>query len=756
MAASKTGQLAVQQIEVANGGVDLVSAPETTSKGHARTLSNFLVDRPGKLVPRGPLVGAALGAGVDTVGAFATPAALMLSKLDTSVSSRQIFPWESHLGLPNRTTSNETDLVRASVNLRAVDKASFGASDQAMSDIGLVPGPRCATLGGLIYAISLDSSGELAGGDTVTLPDGTSKARKTELLAISPLGAALPTFPNPDLATTASWTPGANTTLSIANVNANLGTPLPARSVKALQLAVTSGPSQDVVASTVLAGTFKTGVTYTISFRIATSSGPVPAFCSITGEASPSVPADSTAFRTFNYTFTPASDHINPTFVIHGIELSSVQMWVYGFTITQVTTNKFGGNGPVAAQDVAAYLERIFALGGVAPGDSTYSIKSRTLWWTDPGGAPSRTLAQWQDDVSGLTNQLEVGDDDPTDPGVALGVLPSQLLVFGRRSLWTVLGSSPSNFVVRRVDTVGCLDPRSVIEYEGAVYWLSEQGFMRYDGSSLVNMSRAIQPSLLAAADQAVGVGGVAGGTAVVTVLPNGYLLLAIGRRDTDTQLFSGLLHVPTGAWTLLSSAAQVGTIRGTLQNSGNSYIVDASTLWLLNGATHPERNPLADKGATLSDVSRDSIITLLGSAITVASSAQIKPLWQSRLIQLSSPIYASQLVRYMHDYVWLDPNEIANDQSLGWYITIYSAKDVSLADFTLPTSAGADIIRDLSQPLPAASRRRATMQTFGEANSDIYIELGVNDPTSGPQWSIAEIYPGAVEFQTTRHRAAE
>src|SRR5438552_2614936 len=96
----------------------------------------------------------------------------------------------------------------ASQKIEQIRPANAGV-DLAMTDIGLIPGPRSTVLNGLTYAISLDSAGELAGGDTVTLADGTSKAHKTELLSIDTSGAALPSFPNPSFDTnTTGWTNG--------------------------------------------------------------------------------------------------------------------------------------------------------------------------------------------------------------------------------------------------------------------------------------------------------------------------------------------------------------------------------------------------------------------------------------------------------------------------------------------------------------------------------------------------------------------
>lgn len=876
---------AAGDIRPPNGGVDFVSAPEAMAPTSAQTLTDYLVDRPGKLIPRGPFVGAALGAGVDAVSVLPTPTSLLIGK-KTATAGRVLFPWETHLGLINRKASAEVQLVRADPALRSVDLGSFAASDQTMVDIGLVPGPRQTVLNGLAYAISLDSAGELTGGDTVTLADGASKARKTELLSFDPSGASLPTFPNPSFdVDTSSWTPGTGTTITRDTAAGNFDTSPAAafftRSAAAasistilsgtfkagvtyslpfkgkvsngfalptftnpsfdtdtsgwtvagphgaisrdtanfdstpasLVIVTDDGSFQGLTVSTVLSGTFKAGTKYTFSFKYKTAGrglndlvgtvaingaevkalfGAPTAFTAVTfdwtptadvvnptlaiqvnasfsepvwidtfalsqqpsvpltvqatGQPAATVSVGAVGFTACNYTFTPGVDAVNPTLTITGPVLPSpAKIWVDTFTVSRSAVNKFGSNAPMAAQDVTTYLSRLFVLGGAAPGSAPASltIKNSTLWWTDPGGPLTRVLAEWQDDVSGLVNQLQVGDDDLADPGVALARLEGILLVLKRHTLWAVRGTSPSNFTVRRIDNVGCLDPRSVVEYRGAVYWLSEQGFMVYDGATVRNLSRAIQPSLLAAADQSVGVGGVPGGTAIAYYLPNGYIRLSIGRRDTNTQLFDGLLHVPSGAWSTLTVGGQSGVLRAGA-GGADTYMADGSTVWLCSGATHPERNPIAAQGATLPDSTLDSVITISGGTVAVGSSVKITPFWRSYMIPLSGPLFATTLQRYMQDYLWIDPAQTADDVSLGWHMSLKNSLGVELVAFDLGTQGTASLKK----------RRRAALDTFPEASSDVYLEVSV--PLSAPAWTKAELYSALIEFQSAKPRLPE
>lgn len=739
MAATSPSQLVATQIAPATGGADLVSAPEAVPALKARALTNFLVDRPGKLVPRGPLVGAALGGSVDTVAAVSKPGTIFLSK-KTGTVGRTMFPWETHLGLPNRTAHNETQLVRADINLRTVDLGTFQAASQALADIGLVPGPRSTQLGGLTYAISLDSSGDLTGGDTALLADGSSLVRKTEILSLDSGGSALPSFSNPSFTTnTTGWSvTGAGTTIT--------------RDTSVFVLASPPGSGKwhvEAAASTLvttLVGTFKAGVTYTVHAKVVSTGGALAGdtFSVALGSLAASGTLPRTPMADIQLTFTPAVDTATPVLTLTGTPASTfMEIWFDDFTVTQAVSSKAGANAPMCAQDITSYLSRLFVLGGAAPGSSpgTLTLHHRTLWWTDPGGPVFSDLNTWKDDVSGLVNQIVVGDEDPTDPGVALGRLPSRLLVFGRRSLWAVLGNSPTNFTVRRIAVVGCLDPRSVVEYGDTVYWLSEQGFMAYDGSTLTNLSRSVQPALLAAADQSVGLGGAAGGSAIATVLQNGYIKLSIARRDTDTQLFLGYLHTPTGAWSTLASAAQTGAVHAAFNANGAPYFVDDNTLWLASAVTQPERNPVADKGAVLPDVSQDS--RLLSGAVTLA--AKIQPFWATRMIALSSPLYGAQLHRYLQDYIWVDPNQTLDDATTGWHVRVLNSRGEVLGEYDLPTSA---------VPTGHPIRRRQTQDNFSEVSSDMWLEFSV--ASSAPEWSSAELYTATIEYQQTRQRSTD
>lgn len=52
------------------------------------------------------------------------------------------------------------------------------------------------------------------------------------------------------------------------------------------------------------------------------------------------------------------------------------------------------------------FASRLFVAGGTVSGTGA----PNRLLFSDPGGPTAGALSDWQDNVSGLTNQIEVGD----------------------------------------------------------------------------------------------------------------------------------------------------------------------------------------------------------------------------------------------------------------------------------------------------------------------------------------------------------
>jgi hypothetical protein len=110
----------------------------------------------------------------------------------------------------------------------------------------------------------------------------------------------------------------------------------------------------------------------------------------------------------------------------------------------------------------------------------------------------------------------------------------------------------------------GCIDPRSIVEYEDGCFFMSDRGFMYFDGSQLINTTQGVlRSSLVEAALAAVGDDGTDGGYVTASCLPNGYIERE--RRDGAFSLDLGQRphhhvggHVPRGPARVVNALLRV------------------------------------------------------------------------------------------------------------------------------------------------------------------------------------------------------
>lgn len=163
-----------------------------------------------------------------------------------------------------------------------------------------------------------------------------------------------------------------------------------------------------------------------------------------------------------------------------------------------------------------------------APGSSVAQWHADRLWIRYDGqGDKSRVLysapvkpekhADVPDTVFDMTD-FRPGDDNsgpgggwlPFNDGAHEGVVEalwsynSYLLVFKRQSIWTLSGASDETFTVRRLSRhVGAVGPDCVVELDGLVYFLSDDGLYVTDGTAVepVEGMERIRQTLVARID---------------------------------------------------------------------------------------------------------------------------------------------------------------------------------------------------------------------------------------------------------------
>lgn len=389
---------------------------------------------------------------------------------------------------------------------------------------------------------------------------------------------------------------------------------------------------------------------------------------------------------------------------------------------------------PTCMQDVKAHLNRLFVLGGNAPG-TTGNVKLNSLYWTDPDGPTTGVLAEWQDNVSGLTNELVIDSDDTADFGVGLAKMESGLVIFKRHSIHVLRGLTPAAFSVRTVtQAMGCIDARSIVEYEGNVFFMSKQGFMRFDGAEITNTTEDLRSSLLANAITAVGDAGVDGGAVIASNLGNGYIGVTISKLTNtaatpSTTYFAGMYHAPTKAWVSLSSTAlSAGAPIGFGRTLSRTYVVDDKRILDGSFIVAPE---------TVAEASR-------GFDVAGGTSFVIPAAWQSRLAHLSQPGLKTATQRLLLDYTF-QVDGGADDGALGWYVTVLDGRGtVLLPEIQVPTQG---------DPSTYAFRRQHAVDFFTEAN-DLQLRVEWRGSTVLALVS-ATIFGAYVQFQAAQQRVS-
>lgn len=429
-------------------------------------------------------------------------------------------------------------------------------------------------------------------------------------------------------------------------------------------------------------------------------------------------------------------------------------------------------NAPDISQDVIVHLNRLWVLGGrdIPSGAGSPPIEHNTLFYSVAGGPqasdPRTSLTpesanSWKDFSETTqnrprTNKIVIGADNNNDFGVGLARVGQNLVIFKRNSMYVLSGYDPSNFQVRQFsDSVGCLDARSIVQWEDGVFFLAEQGYMFFDGAKLTNFSEGMKRAI---GDTAyASVGGPqwtpTNSFAVATRLPNDYIALCIGQFPSTVR-FSGLLHVPRRAWCSFSSdALPLGAPLGFGRGSTVPFMVSGGYLARSEWITRPETAPLGAYGVdTLTDdftwTSDPNLTTFSGTddslrntettvslfPSTVGTQYAIPARWKSRLFPLSSPFYKAQLHRVLLEYnAKFDGGADGQD---GWVVTVQDGSGNDLQNQYAVPGQG--------DPTRFPSRRTNVRDAFSEAvDAQVVVEW---DRPPVPLRH-AEILSSAIEF---------
>ncbi len=265
--------------------------------------------------------------------------------------------------------------------------------------------------------------------------------------------------------------------------------------------------------------------------------------------------------------------------------------------MTRITKRRLASHvhlttGPKFVQDAIVHYRALFVAAGRAPnaGAGTDYNLSR-VYFTRPGGttAITDTVTDWQDPTSGLVQTIQVGADNDGDFIVGFGQVGGNLVIFKRKEIWMLYGTSPYDFTVRLVRKgTGCVDIRSVVSDGPNLYFASQRGYEKYDGQSFSLVSRPITDTWRAIADVGVAADTVNYGFIRARYMRGEYIFVSLGTDPHTANQPGGagvsyLYYIPTGSWVELSSLV---SSRGLSASGSFSHVIQGLGFILLMGNT--------------------------------------------------------------------------------------------------------------------------------------------------------------------------
>lgn len=381
---------------------------------------------------------------------------------------------------------------------------------------------------------------------------------------------------------------------------------------------------------------------------------------------------------------------------------------------------------------------------------ASIGIEANSLFYTDQYGPTTDSVEFWKDDVSGLVNRIIVGDDNQNDFGVSLAVVNQALIIFKRHSIWALYGYSPTTFAIRNITSErGCIDPASVCEVDGGVYFASQRGIEFFDGSQFRTISDPIKDVYDLRSRYFVGEKNDSAspknvwGQITIADIGNDYLMVVFGGQSLNTG-FQGQVseknitlycHAPTGNWAQFTCSVLGGQKAAMYVNS------TIAIPWVWDGLyITPIYGMMSER--------LNSSVDLLHGTIRHVPAKFI-----SDRIELAAPSgYMVQLHRFLFDYAYGDGTP-ATDK--GWYVKLLNGDNTTAME---------------EQQVPVNTMRPHYLDGFGTGNSFLYgrrfefddfneatdLQLIVERREEGaPSFtpSEMEVYDTVIEYQISRQR---
>lgn len=339
-------------------------------------------------------------------------------------------------------------------------------------------------------------------------------------------------------------------------------------------------------------------------------------------------------------------------------------------------------NAPRGFIDIKGYQSRIWGLGGIDDPASGTTFNALALFFTNPigpGGGNTASFADWKDPVFLTTNKI-VMDGDTTDPGVGLATVRNGLLIFRKSSVWLLRGTTTASYTLVPVTRqVGCVDPRSIVETDKGVYFMSTQGLMLTDGTTVQNVSGTVLYTLQNAVTVVLAaIISSFGGYVTATIASAGQLIISMGIASVTSSapdghlqpVWSGMYDPNTNAWTRITSSLFLTD--GVIVTPGNNYPGQVFTTPDLRVMSIGDKYITQWEAAASSNLVT-SLTTPASLPTAAANDATVggTQAWTNPAnIEVADGNYASTVVAAASVIGSLAPGTIANDASNGGTLT--------------------------------------------------------------------------------------
>lgn len=371
------------------------------------------------------------------------------------------------------------------------------------------------------------------------------------------------------------------------------------------------------------------------------------------------------------------------------------------------------------------------------------------IYWTDPITNSSTYItaaaASWQDNVSLQINKATVGYSSIDDACMGLAQQDRNLMIFKRHSVHVLYGYGADTWNIRQLtDGFGCIDPRSIVKMGTDVYFMSQQGFMRYDGTRFTNVSGRLRSTLVRQAINRCGPKGTDGGFVWATPHRDGYIMVSVGTMNYQSGLstvdFCGYYYPPFDSWSWFystaisthdnweSGSALAGGLLGVANTNNYSIGYTTDRFYDAQHVFFPEKAPTANYG-------RDQ------SGSNAANIQATTARFDSRLYNLASPLMQSKMQALFLDHI-AQLNAGAEDSISPTTVTLLNGAGTTLLTTTLGAAAAAT----------TKKRRRHVTDVFNETADMGDVQLRVEMAPSAALQK-AQVYAADVLYQSSQER---